>query len=141
MKAIKWIGHPVRLVIIYLLLIIEGDQFGGFFMLYLLLALPHFVPYAITAALGIASIIVGFNLRKENYLSFKPVLFLSGYCLMILSLLLFFSKGNKWETFEMGLPTLTFVIFGISSLCFLINTVLLFSKSHSSKNIKTISEV
>ena len=41
----------------------------------------------------------------------------------------------------MGLPTLTFIFFGISSLCFLINTVLLFSKSHSSKNIKTISEV
>jgi hypothetical protein len=140
MKAIKWIGHPVLLVIIYLLLIIEGDQFGGFFMLYLLLALPHFVPYALAAALGIACIVLGFNLRKGNYHSLKPMLFLSGYCLMILSLLVFFSKGNKWETFELAIPILTFVIFGISSLCFLINTTLLFSKKHPWKRMKTISE-
>lgn len=138
MKAIKWIGHPVILVIIYLLLIIEGDQFGGFFLLYLLLALPHFVPYALAAALGIACIVLGFNLRKENYHSLKPVLFLFGYCLMILALLVFFFKGNKWETFKLAIPTLSFVIFGISSLCFLINTMLLFLKKHPWKSMKTI---
>jgi len=139
MKLIKWMGHPVIFLILYLLLIIEGDQFGGFFMLYLLLALPHLVPYAVIAAVGMACVIVGFNVNKPGRLHLKPILYLAGLCLMLLALVLFFGKGNKWETFQYALPTISFIIFGLCSFCFLLNIVSLFINSQSFKEIKAVS--
>ena len=65
MKIIKWIGHPVIVICTFLLLITEGENFGGFYVLYLILALPHGALYAILASIGIASIVLGFNIQKE----------------------------------------------------------------------------
>jgi hypothetical protein len=134
MKIIKWIGHPVILIIIYLLLIIEGDEFGGFYLLYLVLSLPHLVPYSVLAAAGIAGLIIAFNLGNEKYLFIKPFLYLFGFGLMVFSLILFFSKGNKEQTFHLSLPLMTFVIFAISSLCFLVYAASLFQKESKNAN-------
>jgi hypothetical protein len=123
MKTLKWIGHPVLFVIIYLLLIIEGDHFGGFFILYLLLTLPHLVPYAVVSAFGIIGVVIGYNIEKEKQLKLKLMCYFIGFCLMILALILFFAKGNKWETFNYILPTVIFIIFGICGLCFLLNAI------------------
>jgi amino acid transporter len=136
MKIIKWIGHPVILVVLYLLLIIEGDEFGGFYMLYLLLSLPHLVPYSIIAAAGLSFIIIAFNSKRSEKRIFAFYLF--GYLLMLLSLIIFFSKGNKWKTFELDIPLLSFIVFGISSLCFLGWIFSLFQKSLS-KSARIIS--
>ena len=123
MKTLKWIGHPVVFVITYLLLIIEGDRFGGFFMLYLLLTLPHLVPYSVFSAFGIIAIVVGFNIKKVKFQKIKLIFYFIGFCLMVLALVIFFSKGNKWQTFNYMLPTSIFIIFGICGLCFLLNTI------------------
>jgi amino acid transporter len=136
MKIIKWIGHPVILVVLYLLLIIEGDEFGGFYMLYLFLSLPHLVPYSIIAAAGLSFIIIAFNSKRSEKRIFAFYLF--GYLLMLLSLIIFFSKGNKWKTFELDIPLLSFIVFGISSLCFLGWIFSLFQKSLS-KSARIIS--
>lgn len=137
MKIVKWIGHPVILMIIYLLLIIDGDEFGGFFMLYLLLSLPHFVPYALIAAIGLFLMVLAFNAKggKKNV----SIFYLVGYILMILSLIIFFSKGNKWKTFELGIPLISFILFAISSICFLIWQFYILQKSFS-KNANIISQ-
>lgn len=135
MKLIQWIGHPVVLVIIYLLLIIEGDNFGGFYLLYLVLSLPHGVAYAVVAALGIAGVIVAFNMHLPRFALLKTVLYLLGFCLMILSLLLFFARGYSWETFQLGIPLSTFILFGVCSICFLIRTLSSFQRV-SMKNLQ-----
>lgn len=129
MRIIKWIGHPVALLIVYLLLIIEGDNFGGIYLLYLVLSLPHGVPYAVAAALGIATVVVAFNMNGPRFTLLKTVLYLLGFCLMILSLLLFFERGYSWETFQIGVPLSTFILFGICSICFLIRTLSSFQKT------------
>src|SRR6478672_4523712 len=98
MKIIRWIGHPIIVIILYLLLIIEGDEFGGFFMLYLLLSIPHLVPYSLVAAFGLVLLIFAFNYRGSKIIAASS--YLAGYTLMLLSLLMFFSKDNKWKTFE-----------------------------------------
>lgn len=139
MKVVNWIGHPVIFLICYLLLIIEGDHFGGFFMLYLLLTLPHFVPYAVIAALGMAGVIIGFNVRKKKNLKSKPLLYLIGFCFMVAALVIFFGKGNKWETFHYALPTTSFLLFGISSFCFLVNIVCLSINARSLKEVRAAS--
>lgn len=123
MKLIKAIGHPVVLICIYLLLVIEGDNFGGFYVLYLLLALPHAVPYSVIAAVGIGFMVVGFNLQGTHRLIQKSALYLLGFVFMITSLVVFFAKGNKWATFELTVPLLSFILLGLCSVCFIISTI------------------
>lgn len=123
MKLIKAIGHPIVLICIYLLLVIEGDNFGGFYLLYLVLALPHAVLYSIIAAIGIGFIVVGFNLQGTHRLIQKSALYLLGYVLMMISLVVFFAKGNKWSTFELTMPLLSFILLGLCSICFIISTL------------------
>lgn len=125
MKAIKWIGHPVVLIILFLLLIIEGDNFGGFFLLYLILALPHGVPYALVAITGITSITVGFNVHNKRLEFYKIGLYIAGLLLMLISLIMFFAKGNKDATFKEPVPLFSFVFFGVCSFCFLLRTIYL----------------
>ena len=123
MKLVRLFGHPIVLIIIYLLLIIEGDNFGGFFVLYLILSLPHGALYAVLAALGIASLIVAFNFKNNFRNWITAILYLFGYILMIVSLLVFFAKGNKWESFTLGIPLMSFILFGLTSLFFLFNSI------------------
>lgn len=123
MKAVNILGHPVLLISIYLLLIIEGAQFGGLYILYLLLALPHGGNYAVLAVIGIASVLLGYKIHWKSLYFFKPALYLIGYSLMILSLVFFFAKGGKERTFELTIPLLSFVLFGIISISFFIKTI------------------
>lgn len=129
MRIIKWIGHPVALVIVYLLLIISGDNFGGIYLLYLVLSLPHAVPYAVLAGLGIAGVVIAFNIHSKAMLFIKPLLYLVGIALMIFSLVLFFETGYNWNTFRETVPLSTFILFGICSICFLIRTLSSFQKT------------
>lgn len=123
MNIIKWIGHPVVMIVVYLLLIIEGDNFGGFYSIYLLLSLPHAVPYAISAVLGIVGVVIAFNIHSKKYELLKSVLYLLGFGLMIFSLVLFFETGYNWTTFRLGVPVASFILFGICGLCFLVRTL------------------
>lgn len=117
MKAIKIIGHPIILSFIFLFLLIEGDHFGGFYLLYLLLALPHGAVYAILAFSGIIAVLSG----SYRTISKTVRLFLSfvGIVLMLASLFMFFRSGNKYDTFKLTIPILTFILFGISTICYL----------------------
>ena len=136
MKLIRIIGHPVILIIAYLLLVIEGDYFGGFFALYLVLSLPHGEPYAIIAALGIASVVIGFNLKGSRRRILRPILYLLGYFIMVLALIVFFVRGTSWETFNGGVPTFTFIIFGVLSIFYLISTFFLFRSGIDGPTLK-----
>ncbi|MFL5788121.1 MAG: hypothetical protein ACJ748_08710 [Flavisolibacter sp.] len=141
MNLLKIVGSPVVLIIIYLLLIIEGDNFGGFFLLYLVLALPHGAPYALLAALGIACLIVGFNLNMTKRKFIKPILYLFGYCLMVGSLIMFFGIGNKWATFELTVPLFTFILFAFCSIIYLLYafSLLIDTRKEIDKKINPIS--
>ena len=133
MKAIKIIGHPVLLMSLFLLLIIEGDQFGGLYLLYLVLALPQGAPYAIAALCGLAFVFAGYKVYRTRKHFLKPVFYLTGFLFMLISLIVFFSKGNKWETFGLTIPLLSFIIFGVSSVCFILNSLTLFMHNGDGK--------
>ena len=124
-NIIKIIGHPVLVMSIYLLLIIEGEHFGGFYLLYLLMALPHGALYALLALAGIIVLLIGYKIQLVKFSVLKRLLYLSGLTLMILSLFVFFGKSDRtgtMETFEGGVPLVTFIIFGICVICFLITS-------------------
>ncbi|MBA2499927.1 MAG: hypothetical protein H0V30_09400 [Chitinophagaceae bacterium] len=124
MKIIKVLGHPIVLIAIFLLLIIEGAHFGGFYLLYLLLAIPHGATYALLAIGGISLIVIvkSFVPNKSNKI--RAILYLLGLLIMNTSLVIFFSRDEKtgnMETFEGGVPLISFIIFGVFMLCFLVN--------------------
>ena len=138
MKLVKIIGHPVLVMSLFSLVIIEGEHFGGFYILYLFFGLTYFAPFAIAGLVGIATLIIGNNLSSERRL-IKSYLYLVGWLLLMASYLVFFqnSKNNHRETFETTGPIVSFVLFAISSICFLVNTVRLFIKANG-KQPKTL---
>ena len=138
MKIIKILGHPIVLVTIFLLLIIEGAHFGGFYLLYLLLAIPHGATYAIMAIAGIILIVIAKGFIPDNSNKLRAVLYLLGLLIMNASLVLFFSRNEKtgnMETFQGGVPLISFIIFGVIMLCFLVNIVFNFSEHRSTLQV------
>ena len=143
MKIIKILGHPIVLVTIFLLLIIEGAHFGGFYLLYLLLAIPHGATYAIMAIAGIILIVIAKGFITNNSNKLRAVLYLLGLLIMNASLVLFFSRDEKtgnMETFQGGVPLISFIIFGVIMLCFLVNIFMDLSKYRSALTSTTLGE-
>jgi hypothetical protein len=100
MKAINIVRNPLWLILSFLFIIISGEHWGGFYLLYIFLSLPHGSVYAI---IGIAGII----LLIASYFKYKPgemppartVINISGLLFLILSLFLFFfndKQGYNW---------------------------------------------
>ena len=143
MKIIKILGHPIVLVTIFLLLIIEGAHFGGFYLLYLLLAIPHGATYAIMAVTGIILIVIAKGFITNNSNKLRAVLYLLGLLIMNASLVLFFSRNEKtgnMETFQGGVPLISFIVFGLIMLCFLVNIIMDLSKYRSALTSTTLGE-
>lgn len=118
MKLIKIIGHPVMVMCIFLLLLISGESFGGFYLIYFLIGLPHGVPHALLALAGLGVMFTGYKIYRNQFHIIKPLLYLLGSGLMILALVTFFaaSKGYNDPTFHQAVPLFTFVLFGICVL-------------------------
>ena len=100
-------------------------------MLYLLLALPHGAPYAILAVLGVLLLIVIVQIKAQHL---KWIVSIAGLACMIISLILFFKRGNLDTTIESTVPVSTFILFGISILCFILNMFLVQSPISKNKN-------
>lgn len=49
MKMIKLFTHPVVIIIAFLLILINGEHLGGFYLLYILLGLPHGAVHSLLA--------------------------------------------------------------------------------------------
>lgn len=139
MKAIKVIGHPVLLMSIYLLLIIEGQHFGGVYLLYLVLSIPQGAPYGLLALTGLLLVFTGYKVFRQRLNIIKPLLYIIGFLVMVFSLILFFSKGYNWNTFELIIPVVSFLLFGICSVFYLINSMQLLLKAmHGTTDLKLV---
>lgn len=134
MKIIKIIGHPVSVMSMYLLLLISGQSFGGFYILYIFLGLPHGVPDAIVSTFGLGTMFLGYKIYRKEFNPVKPLLYIIGNAVMILGLILFFqnTKGYNDATFHQAFPLFTFAVFGICVLCNIFLSVRLFI--HKSDN-------
>ena len=66
MKAIQVITHPVTLIISFLFILISGEHWGGFYILYLLLALPHGGLHALLGFVGIVILVIAMNKKLET---------------------------------------------------------------------------
>jgi hypothetical protein len=134
MKIIKIIGHPVSVMCMYLLLIISGESFGGFYTLFVFMRLFHGVPDAIVSTLGLGMMLLGYKTCRQRYHPIKTALYLLGNGLMITGLALFFevSKGYNESTFHQAVPLFTFALFGLFVLCNTWLSIMLFFQNEPS---------
>ena len=130
MKMLKILGHPYTVVISFLLLLISGEHFGGFYILYILLALPHGGIHAVLAVLGIAVLL--FNQYKRPVAIVAVLASFAGLIFLLLSLFFFFyndSSRYNAATFEQTIPLLSLAGFGIFVLSSIVNNFMLLTQA------------
>lgn len=135
MKIIKIIGHPVLVMSMFLLVIISGQHFGGFYLLYILMGLPNGAPHALIALTGLITLFIGYKIYRSKPHVFKPILYVIGVLIMSYALLTFFenSQGYNNATFYQTVPLISLIIYGTCSLCCLIYAFWLIAKIYRSK--------
>lgn len=121
MRAMKIIGHPVLILTVFLLILISGKAFGGPYIIYILMGLARLNDYAIIGFLGLTSLVISHNIGNyNNHLWIKPSLTLFGIFLLVLSLYIFFENDSMQyneNTFEQTVPIISFMVFGLCSVC------------------------
>jgi hypothetical protein len=137
MKSFRLFSNPYLLIFSFLLILISGQHFGGFYLLYLLLALPHGGVHSLLAIGGVLILLI-------THLKFKwvgnPHVRLigsvSGALLLVASLAAFFindRKGYNDQTFEQFMPLATLLLFGYLSLMFIALNCFHFMKHNRSR--------
>jgi hypothetical protein len=137
----KFITNPITLIVSFLIILISGQQFGGFYLLYLFLGLSHGAAYAIAGILGTVLLILSSLLTKDGSKSRVNLLVnLPGVVLLWLSLLLFFyndKRNYNASTFSQLIPQILLLFFLLVSISFFIanlHIILNNSKSNFSKS-------
>lgn len=137
MKIISILGYPLTIISSFFLLLISGRAFGGPYIIYLLLGLPHGADYSIFAIFGILSLCVTMYITRPNKNYWiKSALMIAGIILLGLSLFVFFQNDRmryNYATFEQTVPVISIVVFGITVLCGLIISVMQILNFHTKK--------
>lgn len=139
MKVIKVIGHPVLVMCMYLLILISGEQFGGFYLLYIAMGLPYGAPHSLIALAGLSIMLLGYKIHPKRIAKVKPLLYFLGDSLMATALFVFFSnsKGYNNSTFNQIVPLISL---GLFCVCLLSNLVLILLKVQN-KNDKPLEAI
>src|SRR5690606_13686161 len=131
MKFIKILTSPILVVILFSLILVSGEHFGGFYIMYLLMAIPHGGLHAIFAMVGIGLVLFSYRrYRGQAQFIIEPILNIIGIFLLYASLLFFFYRSWEYndQTFEQGVPVTSLILFGVVSIAFLIQSVTSFAQ-------------
>src|SRR5688500_13797368 len=127
MKALKFITHPYTLIISFCLIMISGEHLGGFYALYLLLALYYGGIHSLFVLTGIILLIVGKNINNKSKQNALPIILnIGGAVFMILSLVVFFYRdkdGYNYGTFDQVVPLISLAFFTMIVLLFIVKNV------------------
>ncbi len=144
MKTLKALSHPFLVITSFLLVLISGEHFGGFYAIYLLMALPHGGGHAILGLLGILLLIFGYYRYKRAYkYLIEPLINVAGIGCLAFSFVLFFlrDKGYNDATFEQLVPQISLVLFGVLATLFIISNVIGVTKGSSRKSEVLVKKV
>ena len=127
MKTIKIITHPLSLIISFLLILVSGEHVGAFYLLYILLALPHGSIHSLLAVVGIAILLFSnYKYKMDFKYLIEPLLNILGTTLLFLSVFLFFYNDKDHynsSTFYQILPMISLVVFALLITSFLIKNL------------------
>ena len=107
MRAIKYLGSSITLIVWFLCIIIIGKHFAGLYIFYILLGLTHGGIHSILGMVGITLVLVSKISRIEKTKSLKAMLNFIGGVLMLLSLWLFFKNDidqYNYQTLHQAVP-------------------------------------
>ena len=120
MTLFRILSHPYTFLLCYIFLVISGQHVGGFYSLYILTGLFAGANHSLLAAGGTLLIIVAHKVVHDRRI--KTSIFFLGFCLLVLSLFIFFLSDTRhynWSTFEEVLPVTSFFFTGFIAICFL----------------------
>ena len=127
MKVFKFFSHPYTLIICFLMIIISGEHLGGFYMFYILLALPHGGIHALLAVAGVVVLLFSHWKFKRRKIHRAAVLLnLLGLALLFVSIYIFFANDSSrynWGTFEQAVPVASLFLCGAVGIVFLIDNL------------------
>ncbi|MGB8191847.1 MAG: hypothetical protein WCF67_08015 [Chitinophagaceae bacterium] len=136
MKTIRVIGHPFLLLASFLFILISGKSWGGFYLLYLLLALPAGGIHALTGFAGVILLLyANWKFKYRSLLSAS--LNLVSVLLLSSSLLLFFyndKQGYNDNTFYQWAPQISLVIYTLFALAFIVKNSTPFFRKRAKPN-------
>ena len=128
MKAIKIITHPYILIISFFMIMVSGKHMGGFYLLYLLSALPYWGIHALLAFLGTVLLVFSYyKYQRRKAYHIESILNIAGTFLLLFSLVLFFYNDKEhynYRTFYQVVPQISLVLFGLITLAFLYDNII-----------------
>ena len=135
MKLIRIITHPFLLIAAFLFILISGEHLGGFYLLYLLLALPYGGIHSFLALGGIAILLFAYyKYHRSNSFVVERILNITGSFLLVLSIIIFFyndKQGYNNGTFNQVIPLVTLSIFSLVTLLFITDNIKGLTRSRS----------
>ena len=124
MKLFRSLSSPYTLIICFCLIMISGEQLGGFYALYILLGLFAGAFHSLLAVAGIIMLLIIYH-RFNNSKLFPQVLNVIGVLLLFSSIYYFFWNDKQhynWGSFEQTVPVASMVLTAIVGICFLVRT-------------------
>lgn len=135
MKAFKILTHPYTVIITFFLIMISGQHLGGFYLMYLLLALPFGGIHSLLALFGILLLLLCYHkYRRKKIYIVESIMNILGILLLLLSLFFFFYNDKQhynYGTFDQLVPQISLIIFFIVAMSFLANNLLGKTKVHT----------
>lgn len=113
----KIVTHPLLIIFLFCVILISGEEIGGFYLFYILLGLLHLALHAVLGFLGIACLLFAYRNKTLIGSSLRVL----GAILMISSLTYFFLQPNgnyNYDTFHLALPLSTLIVFSIMTIVF-----------------------
>ena len=127
MKLYKILSHPFVLIMSFFMILISGQHFGGFYLLYIMLALPNGGLHAISALLGTILLVVAYyKFRRLKRYRIENILNLIALSFLLISIIYFFKNdktGYNEQTFSQPVPLFSLLIFGVIVIFFLIDNL------------------
>ncbi len=115
----RFLIHPVTICLLFCCLIISGESTGGFYILYLLIGLPHGVLHSLLGTAGVVVLILSLYFKKSSVVA-SLGLVASG-C-FLLSLIRFFTQRGasyNYATFRQFVPLAILIVFLLCLLLFI----------------------
>ncbi|PZR29110.1 MAG: hypothetical protein DI535_03600 [Citrobacter freundii] len=134
MKIFKFISHPIVVSFTFFMILISGDHFGGFYLLYILMALPYGALHAILGFLGVTILVVNSAWHKIGLKhTSSAITNILGIFVLYVSLVSFFrlSWDENDNTFVQTIPLISFFLFVLCSVSSLVSSVLEVSRAQS----------
>jgi hypothetical protein len=115
MKVLKVAGNSITVSILFCLILISGEMFGGVYLMYLFMGLSSLQAHSIVGLLGLLAV----NLRYKSP-DISNLFKIAGVILMLISLIIFFLNDKDQynaATFHQTVPIVSFILFFLSILC------------------------